>query len=422
MLQWLSVFTGVFYSMLRGIPIDALFGGPELTRAIQLSAVALVVAAVGARFALIGARVHGSDRFASEARTLSIDGVWWGFVASWAITLASVQLAGLSGQIRQLALAMSGVEQVMFFVLAYVVLSRRESYRYLAIAAVVEIGGGIGGFFADFKIPLFILFIAAVGVMARMTLGRMLVATGIVSITLLMGIVWSAIKLDYRDYVSGYSGAQVVIRPWDDRIEYLADKVSELDSYDLMRGVDLLASRVSYIEFFGYVIRRVPNNLPFEGGRLIGAAIEHIMKPRLLFPDKRPLEDDTVKTERYTGIVFHSARQTSISLGYVAEAYIDFGSPGMFIVVFFLGLTWGAIYRFFVTWIPGIFGAAMSIPVLFAAAELETGFIKLLGGMFMSFGIMALVAVFILPRVRPYLYTHRVARPTGQSENGVPIR
>ncbi len=414
MLQWLEVFTGVFYSIVRGIPMTAMFGGPELNTAIGLSAAALAVAAVGARLGLVGARVYPSKQFLYEARELSVRSLWWAFAGSLVFANIAFQLSSVSAQIRQIALALSGVEYVAFFLLAYVVLARREGYRFLAVAVVIEVGAGIGGFFADFKQPLLIIFIAAVGVMVRVTFARAMLAAGIVTLAILMGVVWSSIKMDYRDYVSGYTGAQIVVQPWDDRIEYLLDKIFELDSYDLTEGVEKLASRVSYVEFFGYTLRYVPNYMPHEDGRLLGRAIQHIVMPRLLFPDKPALESATAKTARYTGILFHSAQHTSISLGYVAEAYVDFGKVGMFFPIFALGVIWGLIYRFFMWRLPSIFGVAFAITVLLNTAQFGLGFNKILGGTLMSFGVMALVVIYLLPKVRPRLYQGHVGGETAE--------
>jgi hypothetical protein len=417
MLQWLEVFTGVFYSNVIGVPMNALFGGPELTTATALAGAALGVAAIGARLALIRAPLQPVARLRAEAADLSINKVGWAFAGAWILAEMSLRLAGYSAQFRQLALAFAGIEQAAFFLVAYVVMSRKEGYGLLLLLAAVEIGGGIGGFFADFKQPLFILFLAAVSVMTRLSFSRMLIALSIVAIAVLMGIVWSVIKLDYRNYVSGYTGQQIVVRPWGERIGFLADRVSSLDSYDLARGVEKLADRISYVEFFGYVLRWVPSHVPYENGRLVTGAVEHVAKPRLLFPDKPALEDDTKRAERYTGIIFHSARQTSIGIGYVAEAYIDFGRWGMFVPILGLGLLWGLIYRFFMWRIAPLYGAAFAFPVLVTTAQIGLGFNKVLGGTLTNFAVIAVVAVFVLPRFLPYLREAHPANrqmPSGQ--------
>jgi len=212
------------------------------------------------------------------------------------------------------------------------------------------------------------------------------------------------VKMDYRDYLSGYTGAQIVVRPWEDRVEYLADRVTSIDSYDIAKGMEKLANRISYVEYFGYAIRYVPHYKPHENGKLLWEAVEHVIKPRLFFPNKKALEDDTVKTARYTGIQFHSVRYTSIGLGYFAEAYIDYGKIGMFVPIFFVGVMWGLIYRFFTTRLPLVYGSALAIPVLINSAQVGLGFNKVFGGTLVSFVVMAMLGISALPRIRKRLY------------------
>ena len=74
-------------------------------------------------------------------------------------------------------------------------------------------------------------------------------------------------------------------------------------------------------------MRNVPNDLPFQDGAHIGATVIHVLQPRLFFPDKPPLLSDTDVVEKYTGLHFgdSSSAGISVSLGYLAELYIDFG-------------------------------------------------------------------------------------------------
>ena len=87
--------------------------------------------------------------------------------------------------------------------------------------------------------------------------------------------------------------------------------------------------------------------------------------PRLLFVDKDVI-DDTARTNLYTGGLAGSSEGTSISLGYVAEAYIDFGTFGMFAALLAIGLLYGAIYRVLSRWhrSRGLLGIAVATAVL----------------------------------------------------------
>ncbi len=411
LMQWIKVFTKAFNADVQGVDLYALFGGPELSQAIWLSAGGLIAFATGMRVTTIGMHPPKYQQVMREIQEFSLGALWKFFLATFALSMVAEQASGFSGQIRQIALALSSFEWVAFFVLSYAVVARRTGYIYLAAALALELVSTIGGFFADFKQPFFILFMVVVGVVQRVDLPRVLLASAIVIVTLVMGVVWSVIKIDYRDYVSGYSGAQSVVVPWGERVSYLADSVTSLDSYDFQKGVDLLVKRVAYVDFFARTLKWVPNVVPHEEGRLVGGAIKHIVTPRLLFPNKPPLESDTDRTSRYTGIEFHSAMQTSIGFGFMTEAYVDFGPVWMFVPIFALGIITGGIYRYFLRSSSPIFGYGFSIPVLLVVAQTEIGFNKILGGMLMGSIVMALVARYGLPLIYQHLLRPESSAP-----------
>ena len=95
---------------------------------------------------------------------------------------------------------------------------------------------------------------------------------------------------------------------------------------------------------------------------------------------------------------------TSISLGYMAESYIDFGSIGMFAPILLLGLLYGFIYRFFLQG-PLIFlGFSMATAILvFGAYNLETSNIKLVGGNLAALIVVGLFSRLVAPSIWRWL-------------------
>ena len=127
------------------------------------------------------------------------------------------------------------------------------------------------------------------------------------------------------------------------------------------------------MEFFGVVLVNVPASLPHTLGAILWDAIIRPFMPRLLFVDKDEI-DDTARTNFYTGGLAGSSEGTSISLGYIAEAYIDFGAFGMFAALAAIGVFYGAIYRALLRWRAsrGLLGMAMATAVLTSAAPWRT--------------------------------------------------
>ena len=112
-----------------------------------------------------------------------------------------------------------------------------------------------------------------------------------------------------------------------DRVTELARLVAQLDGRAMAKGAENLMQRMAYVDFFAVVLDTVPAMLPHENGALWWDAISRPFMPRLFFPDKTAIDDST-RTDYYTGLRMASRQGTSISIGYMAESYIDFGRPG----------------------------------------------------------------------------------------------
>ena len=100
---------------------------------------------------------------------------------------------------------------------------------------------------------------------------------------------------------------------------------------------------------------------------------------------------------KYTGVFLASdAQGVSISIGYMVDSYIDFGTMGMFFPIFLLGLLWGTIYKVFFTKSRyKIVGLGFAIIVLIPVQQLEVASVKLLGTVVMSFLVMVTMMHFL---------------------------
>jgi hypothetical protein len=295
---------------------------------------------------------------------------------AWALSFVALSFAWVMPGLTQPMLALAALRWAFFFMLALAYFAHgRGRGPLFPIAFLLELATGIGAYFADFRTVLFVTLFAALasGVRAspKALLGSGVLAAGAVA----LGIVWTAVKGEYRAFVSGGEAAQIVTVDYTSRLTKLYELVANLDLNALTSAADQFLRRLSYVEFFSVALLYVPAYLPHTLGAILWDAIIRPFMPRLMFVDKDEI-DDTARTNLYTGGLAGTSEGTSISLGYVAEAYIDFGAVGMFAALLAIGLFYGAIYRVLSRWrhSRGLLGVAMATAVLASVGALENSF------------------------------------------------
>ncbi len=381
-MQWLQATAAIFYTNHFGITLDEAYGSPVLTTATWLSIAAVLVLATGIRLAFIGARRSRKEHLEADAERFDIGKIGALYVVSFVGSGLLTAAAWRIPSITQPLLALAALKWAVVFLLCYTVLHQRKGYGILLACIGLEFGFGLLGIFASFKSVFFVLIVAALSSPLALR-GRRLTATLTCFVTLFMlGIVWSAIKTDYRTFLADEASGPEDNIPVERRFDKLADLVESVNWDNFTDGIDALVLRVSYVNFFALCIENVPNRVPYENGLLWKESVVHVLTPRFLFPDK-PSLDDSERTRLYTGVMVSGIDEnTSIGIGYVGESYVDFGPVGMFAPILVLGMLYGAIYRFFVTRTKHkLLGSALAVSVLvFNAYAIESSNIKLLGG------------------------------------------
>lgn len=401
--QWLQASALIFLGNAQGETLNQLSQvGGDTGLAATLSLVGLVVFAM--------ALSVGAGRRAPQMAWWSRQKAWERPVSQWfwlyaaAAVIAAIATAGawLVPGLSQPILAFAALKWAFFFALAYVVFVRGEPVNpFFAAAFLIELAASVGGYFSDFKTVFIVTIIAAITAGVKLS-PRAFVALGAFVATLgVLGVIWTAVKVDYRNFASGGETAQVVTVGYSERLAYLGKLVRDLDRTQYVEGAETLVRRIAYVEFFGATLDQVPAFVPHERGKLFIDAISRPFMPRLFFPNK-PVIDDSERTNRYTGLSVAGAdRGTSISLGWMAESYIDFGRYGMFAGIFAVGLAYGRIYRLisFNRATGPLLGGALAMAVLRPAAALESSLTKVAGGVAVSLLVALLLIRVVLPQL-----------------------
>jgi len=346
------------------------------------------------------------------ASQLSVQRLFVGSLLAIVMAIVLTRVAYVVPGLTQPILALALLRWVAVYMLTYTVLTQHRGYPYLAVVFTVEIMIGFLGFFSDFKTVLIVMLLAALTSPTALRGIRLRTAGALTVAILGLGIVWTGVKGEYREFLNQGTGQQVVLVPVTERIGKLAELVGDMTPARFGDSLLLLVERVTYVYYFGQVIETVPRHIAHENGLLWREAVERVLVPRLLNPAKRII-DDSQRTSDYTGNRVAGAEEgASISLGYVAESYIDFGRVMMMVPLFLWGLFVGRLYRFLLrsTRYPLFaYGCATALVALGVSA-LEQSNLKMVSAFVLGFLVLYISQKFMARRVLGLLADPDVTR------------
>jgi hypothetical protein len=408
---WLANFTGLDLAVPQVLPLGSQRYGleiyPRTEEAVVLGLASIAMLSLGTR--VFTPRI---PPFGAELDDLVPGRLLLGYLALLIVELfAPPQGSGLA----QVILAIAAIKYVFAALLAYVWIVNRRGALPLLVVVVSEVAIGLMGFFSGFKV-IFII-IGTVCITLIRPYGRrvtpLIVLSGVVLVVLLT--IWTAIKPDYRADLNKDSGSQAVSISVDERFQSLAGLVSELDASEFSDAVFGTLLRIEYTSFLADVLHYVPDTHPHEKGALWGETIEHMMAPRMFFPEKPVLASDSERTMRYTGRFLASdSSGASISIGYVGESYIDFGIAGALAIAFALGMTYGLIAKhiFVLARRRDLALCASVFIVLFLPVQqFEISNIKLFPSVVTSWVVFGLFVCVAWPMIRPLLTAKHSGAP-----------
>ena len=401
--QWTQAAAGPLYGNLLGIEVNELadnLGEHNLACWLELTGVLFL--AIGMRLAIgqPNTDLNGSMRSFVDQRPL---GFWFRiYLAASVFGALCATFAYSAGGLVQPLLSLAQIKWAAYVLLTFATFASPGKPKSIwAAVTLFEFLLSIGGFFSSFKDIFFYAILGLLGSGFKIRPISVALIGVFGAILMSLGVIWTSVKIDYRDFVNGGSGEQVVSISYEERIEYLGKLLGDLDGPALSDGLDTFAHRVMYFEFFGAAIGNVPKNVPHTGGAIWGRAVLSAFMPRLIFSDKAAVHDSEL-TRQYTGIRVTSYEQgASISMGYMAEAYIDFGAILMFVPILLFGAGLGLIYRWLTTR-PGrdaVIGAALSTFTLMQANAIETSILKAIPAVLLCVVACMIVFKFIAPLV-----------------------
>jgi hypothetical protein len=264
----------------------------------------------------------------------------------YAIALAIVGLlqefAWSAPGLTQVLLALTQVRYLLLFFLITRLCRPQPNLPAIAAIVLLEVALGFTGFFAEFREPLLISAIAIFGAMDRRKTSMWLTVAAIALVAVASAVLWTAIKPIIRQtYVTNSSRMARL----NSALTVASNTFAPGESVLTFQG-DTLVARLWAVYFPALALKRVPMTVPYQNGEILKAAIDNVLNPRIINPDKPALSSPSDEVREYAGVWVHGRESyTSIAFGYVGEAYVDFGIPWMFAPIFIYGLLLGLAYR-----------------------------------------------------------------------------
>lgn len=408
--QWTSVTAGYWYQRVFD-SFPGIYRPGDVERTMALALTGLIVLAAGIRLALqlLGpsrsevpttATSRAGDRSKLIAPLFVTVMVTYGL--DYVYTVNAREFGGLASFVQRVL----EFRQVLLVTLWLEILRQRQHLILLVVSFLWAVVPRLGNYYSDFKSPVVLMLIVLAASWRPWERGSLkrsfssaLRAAPFVTVLMVLLLVWQgSLKRSTRAaYESGTIGPNA-----SSRVAFFVENFrTELPQ--LFRTpepyVEALVERVSYITFFSRVLEHVPAREAHANGELLQTAMHNAFVPRVIVPDKPELPSDSFYTRRFTGIPVAEGI-TSVSIGYMAEFYADWGIGGMFLSVFaygaWIGLAATAVRRFAA--VPALRFAAMTT-VLLAVSDFEQQFVK----GFAALNLNVIVTLLLLFALRPWL-------------------
>jgi hypothetical protein len=398
--QWGQAFARALQSVLDGESMAATIDGVDVVYAYWYALASLVTMAVAFRLVLGNLPSPTVSEFHDHERWRPPDLVTVYFAAiltSVVLTLLSRSVPGVDQPFQ----AAAQVKVVALFLLCTYVFTTGRGRGALIAAVVVEILVGFTGFLADFRAVFVYVAVAALAARVKWSGATTAAALAWLAVLLTLALFWTSVKFEYRDFVTGSEESQQIKVPLEQRMAYLGERALNIGNTKWGETSYLLLTRFAYVDIFGQVISVDRGTHEPIAARQWKDALAHVFQPRFLFPDKAVLSDSDVFIRLARSDPMEQVRLgTSISVGYMAENYVDLGFPGMLGGIFAFGLLFALVVRYFMTRpLPWMLreGIIMGLAYNVAGTGMEVSLPKLLGATVMFFLVWSLMAKFALP-------------------------
>jgi hypothetical protein len=340
-----------------------------------------------------------------HADKLSLDKTFRVYVISFFVMNALTGIAFLIPSLAQIIFSLGNIKWFMFILFGLQSILKNRKRKEFYIFCSLEFAMGFYSYFSEFKTVLFFIFFLALMMLTAVRFNKLLVALFSVVTIVFAGIFWTGIKGEYRQFINKGSKSQTVQVEKGEALNKLLELSERQDKSTFQKSTEDFLDRLQYTYHLAKAMDRVPAIIPYQNGDNWATTLSFVLTPRILDPNKGTY-DASVKASKYTGIQYQGIKRgTSVSLGYFADGYIDFGYIGMFIPILILGFIYGSTYFYFVKKSSNnfVFNYSVVAAVYMELFAFESDGIFVAGRLYVNLLVFFILSKTLFPRLINYL-------------------
>ena len=339
------------------------------------------------------------------ADRISIEKTFRVYVIGFFAMNALIGIAFFIPSLTQIIVSLGNIKWFLFILFGLQSILKDRKRKEFYIICLIEFALGFYSYFSDFKTILFFIFFILLCVLTVVRFNKMIIFSLSIATMFYAGIFWTSIKGDYRSFLNKGSKSQTVQVEKGEALNKLLELSKKQNSNSFDDATEDFLDRLQYTYHLAKTMDRVPAVISHQDGRNWGNTIAFVLTPRIIDPNKGTY-DASVKASKYSGIQYSGVKRgVSVSLGYFADGYIDFGYVGMFIPLLILGFIYGGSYFYFVKNSSGnfIFNYAVVGAIYMELFSFESDNIYVIGRLYVNLLVFFMLKIFFFPKLMAYI-------------------
>lgn len=343
--------------------------------------------------------------FKAYAEQLSIDRTFRVYVISFFSMNALIGVAFLVPSLTQIIFSLGNIKWFLFLLFGFQSILKNKKRKQFYIFCALEFAMGFYSYFSEFKTIIFFVIFIFLVLLMMIRFNQMMVTAFSIVAFFFAGVFWTSIKGEYRGFLNKGSSSQSVQVEKDEALNKLLELSRKQDSHSFSEATANFLDRLQYTFHMAKAMEQVPAVIPYQDGANWLSTITFVLTPRILNPNKGTY-DASVKATKYTGIYYSgTSRGTSVSLGYFADGYIDFGYVGMFVPILILGFIYGRTYFWFIRKSSNnlLFNYCVVGAIFMEFFAFESDSIFVVGRLYVNLVVFFLLKIFLFPKLMNYI-------------------